>query len=249
MTSNIQSAFRPVIGKNAGYLALGAIVVFVLISGAPASILRAAVMASLVILAQFVGRPVRPINLIIITAGVLAIFETKIIFQIGFQLSVAATYGVMRLSPLVKYTMRNIRLPKSLKDIFAETISAIVLTAPILIYSFGQLSVVSPLTNILILPLIPLLMGFGLLATVGVLISVKLGGLLTLLTWPILQWIIWVTDKFSRLNWALVRFDLPIWGLIMILVVIVAGTEQLQMFAQKKPDIAEKIINSSPTKI
>lgn len=233
LTANIQSGFRSVLGRWSSLLALVAIVLFVLISGAPASILRAAVMATLIIMAGSWGRPVRPINLIIITAGILALFEPKIIFQLGFQLSLAATYGVMRLSPLVMISTRRVRLPETLKKIMSETISAIVLTAPLLIYSFGQISLVSPLTNILVLPLIPMLMGFGLLATIGVLVYFKFGAVLALLTWPILQWIIWVSEKFSSLNWALIKLDLPFWAFALMLGGIIAATEYLQQKSQK----------------
>jgi competence protein ComEC len=175
------------------------IVLFVLLSGAPASILRAAVMAGLVLVAEKIGRPAKSLNLLIIAASVLALFEPKIIFDIGFQLSVIATYGLIRLTPQLTHWLAKLPLPKALVSVLAETLAATIVTAPILIIYFERLSLGSPLVNLLVVPLVPLVMGLGLIGGLALFALPAIGVLLTWLTWPILEWILRVTHYFASL--------------------------------------------------
>lgn len=200
LTANIRSLLKPYLPRSA-VLAIAALVIvlFVLLSGAPASILRAAVMAGLVLVAEKIGRPAKSLNLLIIAASVLALFEPKIIFDIGFQLSVIATYGLIRLTPQLTHWLAKLPLPKALVSVLAETLAATIVTAPILIIYFERLSLGSPLVNLLVVPLVPLVMGLGLIGGLALFALPAIGVLLTWLTWPILEWILRVTHYFASL--------------------------------------------------
>ncbi|MEK7548425.1 MAG: ComEC/Rec2 family competence protein, partial [Patescibacteria group bacterium] len=76
---------------------------------------------------------------------------------------------------------------------------------------FERLSVVSPLTNLLVVPLIPLLMGIGLIGIIGVIISTSIGAAILWLGWPILTWIIFVSQQVGSWPQSTSAISLPIW--------------------------------------
>lgn len=212
LTMNARTVFAPILGRNSFFVALALVTIFVLITGAPSSILRAAVMIIIILYARYIGRPSRSVAAIIFASTLLAVFEPEIVFDVGFQLSVAATYGLVRVAPVLDKYMRSLPLHRSLKQVIAETLSATIMTAPILIFYFERLSLVSPLTNILVVPIIPITMAVGAIGAVASIIAPLVGQYAMLLSYPLLDWIIKVAERFSTLDAASIdlRFSLPI---------------------------------------
>ncbi|HUD20537.1 MAG TPA: ComEC/Rec2 family competence protein [Candidatus Saccharimonadales bacterium] len=233
LTANVRSLFRPILGHRAVYVSLLVIIGFVLMTGAPASILRAAVMAILILAAEFFGRPSRSVNILILGAAALVVFEPKIILDVGFQLSVAATYGLVRLSPVILASIKKIRFPQNLKSIFAETLSACLMTAPIILFYFGRLSLISPLANLLTLPLIPLIMGLGIVGGLVLMVTQVVGRVMVMLSWPLLQWIVWVSDRLSSWKFASTNISLPPLVIVGLVAIIIVGVEWLNWRWQK----------------
>lgn len=160
---------------------------FVVLTGAPASIVRAAVVAVLVLASGRYGRRVQPLNLITLAAAVTAAWQPGYLSDLGWLLSFTAFFGIVVLAPAVERrlgldgevvtpgvelktpsTYEKIGILKSwrltLVKLFIESTCAQLLTLPILMHSFGQLSVIAPLANLLVLPLVPLAMLLGLIA-------------------------------------------------------------------------------------
>lgn len=225
LTANIRSAFKPVFGRQVFWLALIVIASFVIITGAPSSILRAGLMVGLLLYGEYLGRPKNSLLILLTAAGVLAIFEPKIIFDVGFQLSVAATYGLLRLSPLIAEGFEKTKLPKPVTNIVSESLAAIIMTTPIIILVFERFSTVAPITNLLVVPLIPLLMAIGLIGSILVFLIPFIGSWLLFLGWPILTWILFVSEYFSKLSFATYEHALPGWILATTLVLLVGITE------------------------
>lgn len=234
LTANAQALFRPLIGRRAIFVSAVLIVVFVILSGAPSSILRAAVMASTLLVASYLGRPSRSVNILVFTAGLLTLFEPKILFEIGFQLSLAATYGLIRLGPLIERPLRRFRLPEWLRLIVAETLAATVLTAPILIAYFERISVVSPLSNLLVLPIMPLLMGLGIIGALLLLVLPAIGQYVVWLAWPLLHWVVFVSTRLGELNFASAEAQLSGWVTIGVLALVVVGLETTHFVMKKR---------------
>lgn len=240
LTANVTSIFWPLIGRKALWVSSALILLFVVITGAPASILRAAAMALTVILAKYLGRPSRAVNILIFAAAVLVIFEPKIVFDVGFQLSVAATYGLVRLSPYLNRLLMRTKLPVLLRQIMAETFSAILLTAPLIIAHFERLSVISPLSNILVLPLVPLVMTIGIIGALLMIIPV-IGNTIMLASWPLLTWIIFSSEKLASWQFASTNLTLPAWVIIGLMIVIVGGLEWLNVKRPLKYDLFDRL--------
>ncbi|HSX42183.1 MAG TPA: ComEC/Rec2 family competence protein [Candidatus Saccharimonadales bacterium] len=236
--ANFRTLLRPILGRKALYFVLAIILVFTLMTGAPASIVRAAIMASLAVVAELLGRPNKSINILVVAAALMAIFEPKIITNIGFQLSVAATYGLLRFSPVIKPLLAK-RLPDLIATIISEGTAAILMTAPLIIFYFGRLSVISPITNLLILPLVPLLMGLGLTGCLLIFLVPAIGSFFIQITWPILALIVWLTNYFANLSWASVNVAMPVGGTIIVMAFLVAGVEYLRLL-QARVELAEQ---------
>lgn len=240
LTANTVSFFWPLIGRQALWLSAALIGLFVIITGAPASILRAATMALTVILAKYLGRPSRAVNILIFAAAVLVMFEPKIVFDVGFQLSVAATYGLIRLSPYIDRILGRTKLPVILRHVLSETLAAILLTTPLIIGHFERLSVVSPLSNILVLPLIPLVMAIGIISVALMIIPV-IGQTIILASWPLLTWVVIVSEKLASWQLASTNLTLPPLVIAGLMVIIVGGLEWLNVTRPLQYDLFDRL--------
>lgn len=147
------------------------IVAFVLMTGAEASVVRAAIMGFILMLAGEVGRLYSFKNAVVLAAFFMVLTNPKILyFDIGFQLSFAALLGIIYLPPAIQsfFKMKNETGFLGWRTNFLTTASAQLAVAPLLIAYFNQFSVVSLLANVLILEAIPLTMFLGfILAGIG----------------------------------------------------------------------------------
>jgi competence protein ComEC len=147
---------------------------YTVLVGASASVLRAAIMGCFALIARQMGRQTG-INTLAITAALMAGDNPHIIWDVGFQLSFAATLGlVLYAEPLQTWFARLLahRLPPATArriagpagDYFLFTLAAQVMTLPIIAYHFQRISLVSIVANPVILPAQPPVMILGGLA-------------------------------------------------------------------------------------
>ena len=137
---------------------------YALLVGPSPSVLRAGVMALVASLGVAVGRPSFGANALCLCVAVLTAVDPGIATAIGFQLSVAATAGLIGLqAPLAQ---RLGRLPSVLREGLATTIAASVPTVPIIAAAFGRISLVSPLANLIAVPLFAPLLALGMATAV-----------------------------------------------------------------------------------
>ena len=190
--------------KNAFWLIIFGIVFFVVITGSPASIVRAGIMGTIALLAQTFGRATRMRNILVIVCLIMLLFNPKVlIWDAGFQLSFLATIGLIYFVPILKKYM--MWLPKifTIRESLTTTLSAIVLTTPLILFQFGRFSLLAPLANLLILPVIPVNMAVGFLAVVGGLIWQPIGQVTGWVSWVILTYVLKLTEVLAALQWAL----------------------------------------------
>jgi competence protein ComEC len=186
--------------KKSFWIALFGIVFFVILTGASASVVRAAVMGCLVLLASQVGRVSKITNALMLTAAVMLFVNPKILaFDVGFQLSFAATVGLVFLSPIFEKYLAKLPSVFGVKESLTTTLSAIAMTLPLILYTFGRISFVAPLANMLILPVIPLTMALGFVAVLGGLVYAGLGQALAWLAWFFLSYIIKAVEILSKI--------------------------------------------------
>ncbi len=198
--------------QRAFWIVCVGIIGFTLLVGASPSVVRAAVMGLLALTAKQIGRPSRAIYLLVPTAAAMVLHNPFILlWDAGFQLSFAATFGLLSFARL---------LAPYLKKVGSETCAAILFTLPLLLYHFGQFSLVAPLVNILILWLIPWLMLGG---AIAIFLSVLWTPLGFVVAWVVsfgLQYILLIVSGFSRFSFAAFDISLPWWGVIFAYVLL-----------------------------
>ncbi|MDO8600154.1 MAG: ComEC/Rec2 family competence protein [bacterium] len=223
-------------------LATFGIVAFTILTGASASIVRAAIMGILVLVARKEGRLYHVRNALVFAGAVMIFQNPKILrFDVAFQLSFLATLGLIYVSPIIDGYMERMkyraydffRVPRDergflrkqkksfVREIFTATISAQVLVLPLLVYNFGRISIISPLSNLAVLIMIPATMLFGFLTAVSGFIFSPLAFVFSWVSWALLQYELSAIKFFANIPLASVSFSLsygilllPLYGII-----------------------------------
>jgi len=177
-------------------LGVAAVAFFVLLTRAEPSVLRAAVMAGLVMLGIFLGRPRSPPAILGGAVLVLLAFDPTLVYAIGFQLSVAATAGMALLAESVAGRLRF--LSRGLGLAAGTTIGAQAGVTPLLLYHFGVVPTVTVLANLLAFPAVGPGMVLGLIAAACGLIVRPLGLLVAAVARLPLSYLEGVAGRLAR---------------------------------------------------
>jgi competence protein ComEC len=208
------------IGRKTNFwLNLAVVAAFVIMSGASASVNRAAIMGALVLMSSRAGRLYAITPALCLAAAVMLLFNPRILYwDASFQLSFLATGGVVYLAPLLEDLTSNWPRFLGVKPILTTTMAAIVATLPFMLYQFGRLSVVAPVVNVLVLPLVPTTMLFGFLAGIPF-----FGAGFGLVAHWLLRYMLAVTAYFAHLKYASIELHTSQIGFIICYLVIAAG--------------------------
>jgi competence protein ComEC len=162
--------------RKAFWLTQAGIAFYILLVGADPVVVRAGIMGSLLVTAVYLGRRATAYVSIAAAALLLTLINPLTLWDVGFQLSAAATLGLIlftepmeeaaaRLSHRVFPCYLLERISVLLAGVLIVTLAAQMLTFPLVIYHFGQLSLVAPLTNLFVVSIQPHIMLSGALAT------------------------------------------------------------------------------------
>lgn len=192
---------------HAFYLSIFLIVFYVLMTGAGASVVRAGAMSIFYLMAEYFGRRNNGSRILIITLIIMLSFNPFLIHDIGFQLSFLALAGLIYIYPILSEFFKKFPNRFEIKNNLLGTLSAQVFTLPILIYNFGHISAISPFSNILILPLLPLITISGfIIAFIGMFFK-KLALFISWPVWFLLKYITKVIDWFYQFSFASIVID------------------------------------------
>lgn len=192
------------VSKYLSVLSSGAMIVaFVAITGMSPSMTQAGLVSGLSLLAWYYGRKFHPIVLLLLAIAITVIVDPSYAWgDLGWQLSFAAFTGVMIVAPLAQRYLFGDKKPGAIGQILGETVSAQLVTAPIIIMSFGQLSNVAIISNLLVLPFVPLAMLLTFIAGLGGLIIPMWAPIIGLPAKWLLAYMIGVIDNLATLPWA-----------------------------------------------
>ena len=161
---------RKIFGRISRFTGLFFSVLFILffmaMVGWTPSIMRAGIMAILSLLAWYVGRKIAPWRLILMVAALTLTINPGYIVNLGWLLSFASYTGIMMLGPELTKFFYGEKQPKMVASTIITTLAATIMTLPITLYYFGQVSLISVVANLLILPTLPYAMGLVFLAGV-----------------------------------------------------------------------------------
>lgn len=133
---------------------------FVLITGLSPSILRAALMLSLVLFGKTFYKQGNSYNTLLLSAFILLLYNPYLIKDVGFLLSYSAVFGIMYLHPILQktYSFEN-KIIQNLWSTVLMSISATLFTLPISLYFFHQFPIWFIFSNLIIIPISMLIMG------------------------------------------------------------------------------------------
>lgn len=190
----------------------GLMLIFVMLTGLSASIVRASLVSGLSLLAWYYGRQ----------------------SDIGWYLSFLAFFGVLVIAPAIIGLRR--KSPKLLGSLVTETVSAQIMTIPIIMYIFGRVSIIGLVANVLVVPLVPLAMLLTLIAGIGALSWLPVSGLLA---WPaktLLTYMIDISAQFSQLPHAAAELSIDAYSMTLAYGTIVLGVILLRRIGiRRKP--------------
>ena len=195
--------------RRAFWLASLFLLVYIFLIGLPASAMRAGLMGFLVLWAMNLGRLNKLTNSLVLVAAILLLVNPKLLRDdIGFQLSFLAVLGIAYVFPIFRKGVGERKgAIKIILDIAGVTLSAQVFTLPIIALNFGQVSLIAPISNLLVLWVLPFLLSAILAGLALGLIWPGLGWLFFLPSFLVLKYIMVITDWLAGLPLAYFEID------------------------------------------
>jgi competence protein ComEC len=218
----------------AALIGVGVIVVYTLLVGAGASVIRAAIMSGLLVVAPLLRRKTYvPASLAFVVLA-MSLVDPNVLWDVSFQLSVFATLGITLFTQSLSARFESwlhhwfpAKSARSAGDFLGEpiivSISAQITTLPLIILYFGQVSLVFLIVNLLILPMQSALMLLGALATFATLVVPLIGQVLHWIDMLLLAWTIGVVRLFASLPFASVEFHADSRWIALFLLVVIGG--------------------------
>jgi competence protein ComEC len=214
--------------RKAFWAILVTIWLYTLFVGASATVIRAAVMGTIVVVGQRLERRAHAWTTIFAACWAMTLWDPQTLWDLGFQLSALATaslfaYGKGTEALLLKTPLRVGWLDWA-REALTATLAAQILALPLILYQFGNLSVVAPLANVILLPVVPYAMLFGAVALVGGMIWLPLGQWLATVAYLFLAWLTEGARLFAALPYAAVQLPpFPLWVLLGYYVIVVGA--------------------------
>ena len=222
--------------KSSKYLSMlssvAMILAFMAVTGFSPSMSRAGLVAGLSLAAWYYGRKIHPFVLLPFSAAITLLINPQFGWNdLGWQLSFMSFMGVIILAPLLQKYFFGDKEPGSFRQILGETLSAQIMTLPLIVLTFGLLSNVALIANMLILPFVPMAMLLTFL--VGIFAGVPIvADLLAKLSEWLLGYMIWVADWLANQSWA--QMEVQISGFSAVIMYMVLGLAIFYMARKTK---------------
>ena len=204
--------------RRRSVMTIVAIVAYVAFAGGSPSVVRAALMAGVVLLARETGRAGRANAALGWAATLLLVSDPSLIGDAGFQLSSLATAGLIAwATPLTGWIERagRGRVPRWLAESLGVSLAAQAATLPIILVSFGRLAILSPVVNLVVVPLVAPAMAAGVVALAGGGLALAgappvIGAIIAAPGWVILRVLVAIVTLAAGLPFASVTLEPPL---------------------------------------
>ena len=204
-----------------------AIVAFAVMTGASAMTVRASIMALIAIGARSFGRRYDAMRGLVVAAFLMIMQNPLIlVYDAAFQISIVSVVGLIYVSPILHERLGWITEKYGLREIVCATASTQIFIMPLILYYMGQISVISIVPNILILPILPWTMLVGFLAiAVGLIGGVffALAGPFALVARLALSYMLWIVSFFGGLPFASIQTTISTAMLIVVYAIYITA--------------------------
>jgi competence protein ComEC len=179
--------------RKAFWPILGSIWLYTLFVGATPTVIRAAVMGTIVVVGQRMERRAHAWTTLFAACWAMTVWDPQTLWDMGIQLSALATaslfaYGKGTEAILLRTPLRAGWLDWA-REALTATLAAQILALPLILYQFGNLSIIAPLANVVMLPVVPSAMLFGAIALLGGMLWLPLGQWLAVIAYLFLAWL------------------------------------------------------------
>ncbi len=192
--------------------ALG-IILFAVMVGGGATVVRASVMALVVILARMLGRESDALRVLVLAGGMMVFVNPMILLHdVSFQLSFAATLAIVAFVPVIEKYFLWVS-SRILREIMVTTCATQFFVLPLILYHMGSVSLIGFVANIFVLPVVPVAM--LVVALVATFAWVPLvGSALAFVAYITLAYVVAAVEVFARVPFAsLSEISFPLWML------------------------------------
>ncbi|MGH2729140.1 MAG: ComEC/Rec2 family competence protein [Actinomycetota bacterium] len=210
-------------------VALAGLVLFVLVVGPDPSVLRAAIMGGIAVVALVWGRPADPLHTLGLALIAVIAIRPGMIHSVGLHLSAAATAGIVLWTR--RLAGRLDVLPSVVAIPLAATLAAQWAVAPIVIATFGRISIVGPVANVLAIAAVVPATVLGLAGGVVDALVAGWGSALAQTAAPFAGWILAVGDAFGGRAWSAVAVP-RWWAIVLAIPVVVSAGRELRRQAR-----------------
>ncbi|RVW04842.1 ComEC/Rec2 family competence protein [Rhodococcus spongiicola] len=204
--------------RSGALLAAAALAAFVVIARPSPSVLRAAAMGCIALLALVTGRRKQALPALASSVIVLLALFPSLAVDFGFALSVVATAGLILVAPVLVDRMRRRGWPRWLAEMCAVAVAAFVVTAPLVAAMSGTVSVVSIVANILVAPVVAPITVVGAVAAVVAAVWLPVATLVVRIAGPPLWWLLEVADRAAAVPGATVAVPGGLEGAVVVAV-------------------------------
>ena len=230
-------------------LGIGAILSFALLVGLSATVVRASLMAILLLVTQAFNRQYLVLrSLFLVGVGMLLHNPYILIFDVGFQLSFLATLGLILVMPILQKWFYFLPDKFGVRDLALATIATEIAVLPILLYQIGELSLVAVVVNTLVLPMVPVAMFLTFVTGVVYFLSFNLAWLISFPTYWSLTFINTIALKFSAIPFSSVIFPVfPFYLVIILYALLGFGLYKIyskQKFVLGQGDLGQNFIGN-----
>jgi len=172
------------------------------------SVIRATIMWLVWYYIMMSGREWNALSIILFTAVIIILFSPlSLNYDVSLHLSFLAVIWIIYTQKFWNRTFKFLPNILAIRESFVLTISALTFALPIIIFNFGQISLLSPLANILVAWTIPIAMLFWFLSIMSYFVFPILWVIIWYFTWILLKWDILIVHLFGQSSWAIVHFD------------------------------------------
>lgn len=225
-------AFEKIFGRNvSNFLTILFIVLFSMLSGMSASVVRAAIMAIVIILSEFLIQKPNTYASISFSALLILLYNPITIYDVGFVLSFSGTIGIVIFNKKISELLESkIKIDKDkiigkIIAVFIETLSvtlsAQIAVTPITLYYFNTFSCVSILANLIIVPATGSITIVGIIMYVTSLVCVPIAKVISYFIYSIISFVIFVASLFAQIPGSSILLPTPSIIIILMYYIIV----------------------------
>jgi len=211
------------------------IVSFTILVGFSAPVVRASIMGLVAYFILMSGRKPVSITVVLFTASCMVLFSPlSLNYDVSFHLSFLAVIGIIYTQEFFKNMFSFLPKTLAIREAFVLTLSALSFTIPIMIFQFGQVSLLAPIANIAVTWTIPIAMLLGFLSLIWYLITPWFGYAIAFLDWIFLKYDILMVHFFGNIDWALIQFDLGVYSIYLQALYFIVLTFLVVIYRQRK---------------